>query len=619
MIIGSGGGGIDVGEAQYRDFFTDGGKHVTPYAIAVGIVGMISSEVSISLGLRGISHVLSTGCTSSTDALGYAAPLIRCRRGRRAAVGRRRWVRHAGHDLRLLADARDVDALQRPAGRGVAAVRSRPRRVRARRRRLDVCARARRARARRGAPRSTRRSRAMPRPATPTIACRWIRTAPRSCAAMRGAVERAGRALDEIGYVNYHGTSTQLNDAIESRARARVFGALADRVPGSSTKSMIGHPQGASGAAGIVATALALARGFLPPTTNLTDPDPGLRHRLRPQQRPAGAARRRAVQLPRVRIEEQRDRARAAATMRLTMCPDRRRAGRRDRMAAPRRWRAPGVRVTLSSIAPTFPRDKLCGDSLNPGAHDAAGAGTAWRRRSSRQGAADSRHAASPDRQAPPCRRPLCRRRRRPQPPPARSRRAAARGSGRGGRAFEPGVRVQGASADAQPARRAVVTASSSGRDGRSARRGARDRDCRRRPPFRDCVWPRTWPGTPRVRDGGRSAPTSRGVDGCRGCGEMHVRRRPLHRCGAAARRSDERLPRRSGACRRELDAIAPRRGARGRDASRTSSSRGRFDRARRVTRCPGARSARRRRRARGSGRSAAGGRRRRVHRSDDR
>jgi 3-oxoacyl-[acyl-carrier-protein] synthase II len=77
VIIGSGGGGIDVGEAQYRDFFTNGGRHVTPYAIAVGIVGMLSSEVSISLGLRGISHVLSTGCTSSTDALGYAARLIR--------------------------------------------------------------------------------------------------------------------------------------------------------------------------------------------------------------------------------------------------------------------------------------------------------------------------------------------------------------------------------------------------------------------------------------------------------------------------------------------------------------------------------------------------------------
>ena len=77
VIIGSGGGGIDVGERQYQDFFQNNGQHVTPYAIAVGICGMVSSEISIALGLRGISHVLSTGCTSSTDALGYAAMLLR--------------------------------------------------------------------------------------------------------------------------------------------------------------------------------------------------------------------------------------------------------------------------------------------------------------------------------------------------------------------------------------------------------------------------------------------------------------------------------------------------------------------------------------------------------------
>jgi 3-oxoacyl-[acyl-carrier-protein] synthase II len=91
---------------------------------------------------------------------------------------------------------------------------------------------------------------------------------------MTQAIERAGRAREEIGYVNYHGTSTQLNDAIESMCTRKVFGAGANAIPGSSTKSMIGHPQGASGAAGVVTTALALSRGFLPPTINLTDPDP---------------------------------------------------------------------------------------------------------------------------------------------------------------------------------------------------------------------------------------------------------------------------------------------------------------------------------------------------------
>src|SRR6188768_2304735 len=76
VLIGSGGGGIDVGEKQYEDFFTSNGRHVTPYAIALGICGMLSSEISIALGLHGISHVLSTGCTSSTDAMGYARMLL---------------------------------------------------------------------------------------------------------------------------------------------------------------------------------------------------------------------------------------------------------------------------------------------------------------------------------------------------------------------------------------------------------------------------------------------------------------------------------------------------------------------------------------------------------------
>jgi 3-oxoacyl-[acyl-carrier-protein] synthase II len=88
------------------------------------------------------------------------------------------------------------------------------------------------------------------------------------------ALERAGRHKEAIGYISYHGTSTVLNDAVESRSVRRVFGGHADHLAGSSVKSMIGHPQGASGAAGIVTTALALSRGFLPPTINQTEPDP---------------------------------------------------------------------------------------------------------------------------------------------------------------------------------------------------------------------------------------------------------------------------------------------------------------------------------------------------------
>ena len=273
VLIGSGGGGIDVGEAQYRDFFTSGGKHVTPYAIAVGIVGMVSSEVSISLGLRGVSHVLSTGCTSSTDAIGYALALIRSGEadvllsggadgcvtpGMIFGFSRMRAVSTRYNDR--------GDRASRPFDRG------RDGFVLGEGAWMLVLEREDRARDR-GAPiyavvegyHSTcdayHRVQMDPDGAE-IIAC------------IDGALQRAGRSHEEIGYINYHGTSTVLNDAIESRSVRRAFGSLADRIPGSSTKSMIGHPQGASGAAGVVTTALAISRGFLPPTANLDDPDP---------------------------------------------------------------------------------------------------------------------------------------------------------------------------------------------------------------------------------------------------------------------------------------------------------------------------------------------------------
>ena len=309
MIIGSGGGGIDVGERQYQDFFQNNGQHVTPYAIAVGICGMVSSEISIALGLRGISHVLSTGCTSSTDALGYAAMLLR--------QGECDVLLSGGTDGCVLpgmifgfSRMRAVsthynDRPPRRRGRSIAAATaSCSARAPGCWRSSSRIARAPAAR------RSTRPSTATPRPATPIIACRWIRMASRSSGACTRRSRSRAAPPEEIGYINYHGTSTQLNDAIESRCTRLAFGALADRIPGSSTKSMIGHPQGASGAAGVVATALALSRGFLPPTINLTDPDPAVRSRFHSQPGPRGVAGGRALQLPRVRIEEQRAGAR---------------------------------------------------------------------------------------------------------------------------------------------------------------------------------------------------------------------------------------------------------------------------------------------------------------------
>jgi 3-oxoacyl-[acyl-carrier-protein] synthase II len=273
VLIGSGGGGIDVGERQYEDFFTTGGRHVTPYAIAVGICGMVSSEISISLGLRGISHVLSCGCTSSTDAIGYASALIRAGEydvllsggtdgcvlpGMIFGFSRMRAVSTRYNDR--------PGAASRPFDRG------RDGFVLGEGAYMLVLEREERARAR-GATIYAR----VEGYASTCDAYHRVQMDPDGVEIVRcieTALEKAHRHPQEIGYINYHGTSTQLNDAIESRCVRRVFGSHADAVPGSSTKSMIGHPQGASGAAGVVAAALAMTTGVLPPTINLDEPDP---------------------------------------------------------------------------------------------------------------------------------------------------------------------------------------------------------------------------------------------------------------------------------------------------------------------------------------------------------
>jgi 3-oxoacyl-[acyl-carrier-protein] synthase II len=91
---------------------------------------------------------------------------------------------------------------------------------------------------------------------------------------MRAALRDAGLAPEDVGYINAHGTSTELNDKIETVAIKQVFGAHAHKLAVSSTKSMTGHALGGAGGIEAIFTALAVAQGRLPPTINLTDPDP---------------------------------------------------------------------------------------------------------------------------------------------------------------------------------------------------------------------------------------------------------------------------------------------------------------------------------------------------------
>src|SRR2546425_6000154 len=91
---------------------------------------------------------------------------------------------------------------------------------------------------------------------------------------MRAALRDAQLHPEQVGYINAHGTGTPGNDPTETRAIREVFGAHADRLAVSSTKSMHGHALGAAGALEAVATVMALHEGLLPPTANFTEPDP---------------------------------------------------------------------------------------------------------------------------------------------------------------------------------------------------------------------------------------------------------------------------------------------------------------------------------------------------------
>ena len=273
VILGSGGGTADFVEEQYRLYYSDQLRKISAYNVSSSTIGSLSSELSIHFGFHGPSHVISTGCTSSTDALGYAFNLIR--------------FGLADHFVAGGADATITPAIMQ----GFCVMQA-----------LSTSHNDEPARASRPFDRSRdgfvlgegawilileERDAALTRGATIYSEVRGyastcdayhrVRLEPSGeepARAMSLAIEDARLAKDEVGYVALHGTSTVLNDKIETRATKLCFGERARDLPMSSVKSMIGHPQGASGAAGVVAAICGMNGGFLPPTINLEESDP---------------------------------------------------------------------------------------------------------------------------------------------------------------------------------------------------------------------------------------------------------------------------------------------------------------------------------------------------------
>jgi 3-oxoacyl-[acyl-carrier-protein] synthase II len=273
VYVGSGGCAQDWTEEQYRFYYEGRQKQCSVYVIPTSTPGTLASEVSMRFGFRGLSHIVSTGCTSSTDAIGYAAreverggldyaiaggtdspiaPLI-VRGFQLMRIMTSRWNHAPERGSRPFSKDRDgfvlgegawffvVEELEHARARGakiygeIAGYGSTCEAFH--RVRLEECGE---------------------EPAR----------------AIGLALEDACVPPEAVDYLHYHGTSTELNDRIETRAVKLAFGSHAGRLPGSSVKSIIGHPQGACGAAGVAATLLAMRDGVAPPTINVDEADP---------------------------------------------------------------------------------------------------------------------------------------------------------------------------------------------------------------------------------------------------------------------------------------------------------------------------------------------------------
>jgi len=273
VLVGSGGGSQDFTEQQYRLYYGGHEKQCSVYTVPTSTIGTLASEVSMRFGFRGLSHLISTGCTSSTDAIGYAF--------RNIQWGTLPWMLVGGVDapiaplilrgflvMRILTSRwnGEPERGSRPFSRDRSGF------VLGEGAWFFIMEDMDHARA--------RGAHIYGEIAGYASTCEaYHRVRLEECGeeparTMEMAMSDAGIGPEAVSYISYHGTSTELNDRIETRAARLAFNGHAYKLAGSSLKSLIGHPQGACGAAGVAATLLAMRDGIAPPTINLEDPDP---------------------------------------------------------------------------------------------------------------------------------------------------------------------------------------------------------------------------------------------------------------------------------------------------------------------------------------------------------
>jgi 3-oxoacyl-[acyl-carrier-protein] synthase II len=273
VILGSGGGAQEFSEEQYRLWHSGHVKQVSLFCIPSGTMGTISSEVSMRFGFRGYSHVVTAGCTSSSDALGFAYQHIQAGIQPMFLVGgvdapitpgiikgyslmralTQSWNDQPERASRPFSADRDGFVLAEGAWMFVL---ENYERAKARGARIwaEVTGYA-------ATCEAFHRVRMSDSPEEPARA-------------ITQALDESQLSPQDIQYVNLHGTSTEMNDRVETQALKLALGDHAKRIPMSALKSQIGHAQGACGAAGLAATLIAMRECKIPPTINLDQPDP---------------------------------------------------------------------------------------------------------------------------------------------------------------------------------------------------------------------------------------------------------------------------------------------------------------------------------------------------------
>ncbi len=264
VILGTAGGGLASSEAAYHAVFAGGAARVHPFTVPRLMASAATSHLSMAFGLKGPALTVSTACAASNHAIGLAFQIVRAGAAPAMLAGGSEAMLTFGgikawEGLRVLSETgcrpfcASRDGMVMGEGAAVFVLEDRDRALA------------------RGAPILAEIAGfGMTADAGDIVAP----DPEGAAAAMRAALEDAGLAPSDIGYINAHGTGTLLNDRSECAAIRAVFGADAGRVPVSSTKSLHGHLIGAAGAVELLAVLLALGQGVIAPTAGMRSPDP---------------------------------------------------------------------------------------------------------------------------------------------------------------------------------------------------------------------------------------------------------------------------------------------------------------------------------------------------------